>query len=382
MDTLFDAIVIGGGPAGFAAALALAGRDRRIAVVAGRRPPVRDGRCIALMNDALGTLAALGLGEERFPAATRLAAIRIIDATDALLRAPPVTFKAAEIGQDRFGLAIPAFEIATALRQAAQAAGIAPIDAAAAGLALGAETATVRLDNGETLSGRLVVGADGADSAVRRQAGINARAWSYPQVALTFIVAHRRDHDDISTEFHTREGPFTLVPNGDHESSVVWMVAPERAKRLLALDDAAFALAAERQCASILGAFTLKAPRGQFAMRGVLTPNPTGQRTALVGEAAHVFPPIGAQGLNLGLRDVKALAGAAKGAADIGAAEVLRRYAEARRFDLVSRTAAVDALNRSLLSSLLPVRLARGAGLALLHHVGPLRRAVMRAGVV
>ncbi len=381
MDRVFDAIVIGGGPAGFASALALAAQGRQVAVVAGSRPPARDGRCIALMNGAIQTLGHMGVDEAIFEHRTRLAAIRIIDATGALLRAPTVTFRASEIGAERFGLAIPAFDLAIQLRKAAEQAGIVAIDTAAEEITADATVSTVKLADAGLLTANLVIGADGAKSIVRQSAHIRSRAWSYPQIALTFIVSHPRDHDDISTEFHTREGPFTLVPNGDHESSVVWLVAPERAAKLLALDDAAFALAAERQCSSILGAFTLKGARGQYPMRGALTPDPTGSRVALVGEAAHVFPPIGAQGLNLGLRDVKALAKAVKGAGDIGAPEVLKRYAEARRFDLASRTAAVDMLNRSLLSGLFPVQMMRGAGLALLNGIKPLRQAVMRLGV-
>jgi 2-octaprenyl-6-methoxyphenol hydroxylase len=383
MHRHFEAMVIGGGPAGLAAALALSDKGLAVGLVSGGRPPPGDGRCIAVMQRGLAFLSSLipefgdGVG-----VGTPLNTIRIIDATGALLRAPTVTFKAAEIDLPWFGLAVPADKLAARLRTEAENRGIAILDTALSRLIAGEHEVHLVCEDGTKLGAALVVGADGARSLVRAQAHIPARDWSYPQVALTCIVRHIRDHEDISTEFHTREGPFTLVPNGERESSIVWMVSPARARRLLALDDAAFAIAAERQCQSLLGAFTVKGRRGRYPMRGLLAADPTGRRVALVGEAAHVFPPIGAQGLNLGLRDVASLAKAMPApGGDPGAADVLARYRADRRGDLTVRTVAVDALNRSLLSSFLPVQAARHLGFSLLGSVAPLRRLVMRAGM-
>jgi 2-octaprenyl-6-methoxyphenol hydroxylase len=240
-------------------------------------------------------------------------------------------------------------------------------------------------DEGCTASARFVVAADGQNSLAREAAAIPVRRWDYPQTAMTFAVRHTRDHEDISTEFHTSEGPFTLVPAGAGRSTVVWMARHDTATRMMALDGAAFARAAERTCQSLLGALTLDSPRGAYPMRGLMAQRFTAPGLALVGETGHAFPPIGAQGLNLGIRDADTLAsalGAAMGAGHtLGEHDLLTNWDNGRQRDAGLRTAGVDAFNRSLLSEFLPVSALRGAGLAILGSISPLRRAVMRAGL-
>jgi 2-octaprenyl-6-methoxyphenol hydroxylase len=176
--------------------------------------------------------------------------------------------------------------------------------------------------------------------------------------------------------------PSTVAPN---RSSVVWLMAPEEASRRAGLDPVALAGEIERQTHSLLGSMKLEGQRGVFPMARLVVPNIVGDRLALIGDAAHAFPPIGAQGLNLGLRDVEALVACVKEARDegrdIGGRETLSAYARMRRADIALRTAAVDGLNRSLLAGLAPIDFARGAGLAGLGSLGPLRRLVMREGV-
>jgi 2-octaprenyl-6-methoxyphenol hydroxylase len=242
------------------------------------------------------------------------------------------------------------------------------------------------LADGRVFAAALVVGADGRASPSRRAAGIAVRARRYPQCALTVVLAHARPHDDVSTEFHTRQGPFTLVPlpaapGALHRSSLVWAMSEPEAKRRGALDDAALAAEIERQARSLLGAMRIEGERGIFPLARQSVGRLVATRLALVGDAAHAFPPIGAQGLNLGLRDVRALIAAATASDDLGADAALDRYARSRAADILFRTTAVAGLNRSLLADCAPADLARGLGLAALGAIGPLRRLTMREGV-
>jgi 2-octaprenyl-6-methoxyphenol hydroxylase len=248
----------------------------------------------------------------------------------------------------------------------------------------------LRLADGRLFQARLVVGADGRGSSARKAAGIEARTHRYPQSALTALLAHTRPHDDYTSEFHTRQGPFTLVPlpaapGARWRSSLVWVMSPAEAARRAALDDEALAGEIERQARSLLGAMRVEGERGVFPMARQIVARLTATRLALVGDAAHAFPPIGAQGLNLGLRDVESLLKSAREAADagedIGGEAALARYARSRGPDILTRTSAVDALNRSLIARFAPIDAARGLGLAALGAIGPLRRFVMREGV-
>jgi len=204
-------------------------------------------------------------------------------------------------------------------------------------------------------------------------------------VALTLCLKHSRPHHDTSTEFHTPSGPFTLVPLPGNRSSLVWVLDPADADDLAALDDDALADEIERAAHSILGKIEVEPGRGLFPLTRARAKRFSANRVALVGEAAHVIPPIGAQGLNLGLRDAATIGelaiSADRAARDIGGINVLAAYDKMRRADVGSRTVAVDLLNRSLLSDFLPVQGARGLGLYAIDRIGPLRRALMREGV-
>jgi 2-octaprenyl-6-methoxyphenol hydroxylase len=272
------------------------------------------------------------------------------------------------------------------LGRAAREAGIRHVPEFAEGFEAEGDAAAVALADGTRLTAALVVAADGRNSRLRAGTEIRPKTWSYPQTALTTILAHDREHGDASTEFHTRHGPFTLVPLPGRRSSLVWVTSPRDAESLNALDDAALGRAVERQAQSMLGRMRVDGPRGLVPMSGMSVDRFTAARLALVGEAAHVFPPIGAQGLEPGLRDAAALRDAVADAlaesADIGSEAALGPYQRGRALDVRLRTAAVDGLNRTLLSGLLPADFLRGLGLVALGHLGPLRRAVMREGVL
>jgi len=312
--------------------------------------------------------------------------MRIVDATARLIRAPEVQFVAAEIGLDAFGHNIENRHLVAALEERAQTLGsLTRIEDDAVSVETGDSGASVSLNDGGTVTARLVVGADGRRSLCRASAGIESRGRSYPQTALTFNLAHARPHRDTSTEFHTEAGPFTLVPLPGDRSSLVCVTDPHDAEQLQSLDDAALNAEIERRSHSLLGKISVEPGRGVFPL-AVETVRSFGlNRIALVGEAAHLVPPIGAQGLNLGLRDAATISElvvtARRDGGDIGDDSLLSRYDALRRADVQSRTLAVDLLNRTLLSDFLPTQSVRGLGLYLLDRIGPLRRAAMREGV-
>jgi 2-octaprenyl-6-methoxyphenol hydroxylase len=243
---------------------------------------------------------------------------------------------------------------------------------------------TVRFD-GAGIEARLVIGADGHRSLARTAAGIDSETRSYSQSALTLCFTHTRAHRDTSIEFHTASGSFTLVPLPGNRSSLVWVLNPADAERVNGLNDDELSAEIERRSQSILGKITVEPGRGLFPLTMSRARRFAANRVALVGEAAHVIPPIGAQGLNLGLRDAVAIAEDAieahRAGRDPGTDDVLAAYERARRADVGSRALAIDLLNRSLLTDFLPVQSARGLGLYLVDRIGPLRRAVMREGV-
>jgi 2-octaprenyl-6-methoxyphenol hydroxylase len=380
-----EVAVVGAGPAGLTAAIALASAGIETALVS-KRPARPDNRTTALLAGSVRALETLGVWELCRDEAAPLEAIRIIDATHRLIRAPEVEFHAAEIGLEAFGHNIENRHLVAALdRRAVSLPHLTRIDQPAVAIDAEAESIRIRLGVDRNIEARLVVGADGRRSLCRTAAGIEIDSFDYGQAALTLNLRHTRPHGGASTEFHTESGPFTLVPLLDTRSSLVCVVGSGEAQRLAALPATALADEIEARAHSILGKITLETDPGIFPLCVETARKVFAHRVALVGEAAHVLPPIGAQGLNLGLRDaatIAELAAAARQAGgDPGSAEVLARYEDSRRADVTTRAFAVDLLNRSLLTDFLPVQGFRGLGLYLIDRIGPLRRALMREGV-
>ncbi|MBA5776787.1 UbiH/UbiF family hydroxylase [Stappia sp. F7233] len=380
-----DIAVAGAGPSGMACAILLARHGFSTALIA-PLAPVDDGRTTALLDSSVEMLKSLGLWDAILPHAAALAHMRIIDATGRLIRAPEVVFDASELQLEAFGYNIENRHLNAVLAGACMAEeNLQRIDARVVDVAAHEATAAISLDNGAMVEARLVVGADGRRSKVREAAGIAVSEWRYPQSALVLNLEHLAPHYNHSSEFHTRTGPFTLVPLPGRRSSLVCVVEPETAETLSLMSDEELALELERRAHSILGVMKVIGKRQCYPLGGLTAKTVAANRTALIGEAAHVFPPIGAQGLNMGLRDVAALGeivvSAQASGQDIGGPGVLTAYERARRPDIVSRTTGVDLLNRSLLSDLLPVQLMRSVGLYLAGRIGPLRRVLMREGI-
>jgi 2-octaprenyl-6-methoxyphenol hydroxylase len=379
------AIVVGGGPAGLTAAIALA-EGGIPTVLAGKRPAKPDNRTTALLAGSVTALETLGVWELCKGQAAPLKVMRIVDDTGRLWRAPEVKFESSEIELEAFGYNIENRHLIEALeRRAHTLSALRFVEDEVLSVVPDAAAITIVLKAGQPMRAHLAIGADGRRSLCRAAANIGIDERSYPQVALTVSLQHSRPHHETSTEFHTPTGPFTLVPLPGNRSSLVWVLDPVEADELAALDNAALAGKIERASHSILGKIEVEPGRGLFPLHVATARRFADKRIALVGEAAHVMPPIGAQGLNLGLRDAATISELAVAAYrdgnDFGGAAVLANYHRLRRADVGSRTLAIDLLNRTLLSDFLPAQGARGLGLYLIDRIEPLRRAVMREGV-
>ena len=396
-----DICIVGGGPAGLAAALAIAAKGRDVTLLAAdlderprdihshRQAGARDTRTTAILGDSMTLLANLGVWPALAPCSASLAAIRIVDDRGGWLKAPEVLFPASELQLPALGANVPNDALVDAMLARAErhpritlvpTRGVTAVTASS-------ETVTLATPEGKHFSARLVVAADGRKSMARAAAGITTRTWSYDQVAVATSFGHGRPHQGVSTELHARPGPLTTVPLPDDAtgpcSSLVWIETPARAQHLMTLPDANFATELERRLHDLLGRVSWIGRRATFPIRGMMAVGAARNRIALVGEAAHVVPPIGAQGLNLGFRDAAALADAIceHGADDPGDPAVIDSYVRSRAADLVSREVGIDLLNRSLLSNFPAVQAVRGLGLHALANSAALRKAVMRMGM-
>lgn len=379
-----QAIVIGAGPAGLATGLALAHCGLRTAVAGPLSDPY-DGRTAALFQSSISFLQNIGAWDAIKDQAEPLKAIRLIDATGGLLRAPEVTFWASEIGHPVFGYNVPTGGLSAALERAAQGRVTRIITSGVKRIDPGPDAVSIETAEGEQYAAPLLAGADGRGSASRTAAGIETTSWPYPQAAVCCTFSHTRGHQGVSTELHRRAGPLTVVPMPGSGSSLVWVDTPEEAKRLGGLPDQDFATELTHHLGGLLGSLSAFTPRRIFPLSGQTAKVMGQNRIALIGEAGHIIPPIGAQGLNLSLRDAATLAELAGDAAaigqDPGSAHVLAEFGSRRQRDVTGRVWTVDLMNRSLLSGLFPVHLARGAGLVALKAIAPLRHMVMREGM-
>ena len=388
MTLTSDILVAGAGAAGLTTGIALA-REGFSVTLAGDLDTRRNGRTVALFEASLRLYRALGLWDRLAPIATPLERIRLVDDTDSIFRTRPLLLEAEEVGLPFFGCNLENAALVEALADIArETPGLRLVSGLLDHHQVDPSGVQAQVLGGDLCRAKLIVGADGRNSRVRMNARVPWREWSYPQVALTALLWHEKSHENTSTEFHTRSGPCTLVPMGagvdhPHRSSLVWLMSAREARRRMDLPPEDLALEIEDQVHRLHGRMGLEGPKGAFPMSGLVCSRLVGERAALVADAGHYFPPIGAQGLNLGLRDVAQLIDSlvSKAGDDPGEEAVLAHYDRARRPDIAMRTFGVDMLNRSLLMHYAPVDFMRSAGLAAMAAIGPLRRALIREGI-
>ena len=374
-----DIVVVGAGLAGLATTLALKVKGLNVINVAPSSPKP-DQRTTALWSDSVEFLNSLGVDKVFQDKGNPLRTIRMIDDTNRLIRSPQTEFHSSEIGLDEFGYNIANKDLSKDLHNHITSFGSDLfVKTAVENLAIELDGVDLTLSSGGHVAANFAIGADGRNSVVRKASGITMRDWSYPQTAIVLNFKHGLPHDDVSTEFHTNSGPFTIVPLGPGLSSLVWVETPERAAVIMAYEKEKLAGEIEKQMHSMLGKITVSSEVQTFPLSGMITNGFGSGRTVLVGEAAHVFPPIGAQGFNLGLRDVQAITDLL--ISGLTMTEIASEYDRRRRLDVATRTASIDLMNRSLLSNFLPVQLLRGIGMGALSTIGPLRRMAMREGI-
>ncbi|MDO5642647.1 MAG: UbiH/UbiF family hydroxylase [Paracoccus sp. (in: a-proteobacteria)] len=390
--TQHDIVVSGGGIAGLIAAAAFGAAGHRVLCV-DPAPPVTeesaagsDLRSTALLTPSIRLLERIGLWARLAPHATPLQIMRIIDAGGAEPKARLTRdFDAADISDAPFGWNLPNWllrrEIAARLAEMSNVS-FRPGTATTALLAREAE-ALVTLSDGSRVSARLVIGADGRDSAIRRALGIGVQVTRYGQKALAFAVTHEIPHENVSTEIHRSGGPFTLVPLPDRDgrpsSAVVWMERGPEIARLMALPADEFEAALNARSTGVLGHLSLATRLTAWPIISQIADRFTGPRTALIAEAAHVVPPIGAQGLNMSLADLSLLLDLS--ADDPGSRASLDAFQRRRWMETRLRIAGIDLLNRASMIGARPLRDLRAAGLGAIYGVAPVRRLMMKAGL-
>jgi 2-octaprenyl-6-methoxyphenol hydroxylase len=377
---VFDIVVAGAGPAGlaFAAAASQALGSGASMVVVDPRPREGDGRLrtVALAEGPRRLLARVGAWDALEPLAQPILHMAIVDGrVDDAAPLEQLTFDARE-GEP---LAHMAFndDVAAALAARAAAFGVETIARAVVGFAPGRDVARIALSGGEILSARLVVAADGARSRLRALAEIPTVGWDAGQSGIVATIAHERDHKGRAVQRFLPVGPFAVLPMKGRRSSIVWNESHADAKALLALAPDDFLSELERRFTPRLGAIAVASRVEAFPLSFRFARRFVGRRIALVADAAHVVHPLAGQGLNLGLRDVAALAEIVvdrmRLGLDPGDAETLEGYQRARRFDVVASSLGMDALNRLFSNDFAPLRFVRDFGLRVVDRAPTLK---------
>jgi 2-octaprenyl-6-methoxyphenol hydroxylase len=389
----FDIFISGGGLAGLIAACSFATKGFSVRCVDPTPPittnadPKADRRSTAFLQPARATLEAAGIWERLDAYAEALQIMRLADAGGPENEIRYIAdFDANDVSDMPFGWNFPNWLLRreilaqlTELNSATFHAGVGTKH-----ILTRNSGALVTLTDGTQISADLIVAADGRDSPIRQMAGIDVQTWRYGQKGIVFTMSHPIPHENVSTEIHRTGGPFTLVPlpdhNGMHQSAIVWMETGAETARLMDLSDTDFAAEATLRSCNVLGPLTLTSIRAKWPIISQKADRLTAERVALIAEAAHVLPPIGAQGLNMSLMDIQTLIDLSDDH-PIGSKTMLAAYETARKTDVAIRLNGVDLLNRASLTSSPNLRALRLKGLQFLHGSVTARKIAMRAGL-
>jgi 2-octaprenyl-6-methoxyphenol hydroxylase len=382
-ETTVDVVIAGAGAAGLALAVALARALRPGFAVTVCDPalgaePAADDRVSAIAGGARRLLTALGVWQRIEGAVQPIVAMEITDSRlEDAVRPTFLSFDNAAAGEPAAHM-VENRAVLVALRTAAHEAGVRLLPAAVADFSAGEDFAEARLSDGARLRARLIVAADGARSKLRARAGIKTVNWSYGQSGIVATIGHERDHGGRAVQHFLASGPFAMLPLAGKRSSIVWTEKSEDAERLVALPANEFHAELERRFGLQFGEIEMLSPPRAYPLGFSIARTFVGERFALIGDAAHVIHPIAGQGLNLGLRDVAALAEciaeAARLGLDPGSPDVLARYERWRRFDTMATGFTMDVLNRLFSNRSDALRLLRDVGLGLVDRAQPLKK--------
>ncbi|MAD95383.1 MAG: 2-octaprenyl-6-methoxyphenyl hydroxylase [Rhodobacteraceae bacterium] len=389
----FDIFISGGGIAGLIATCAFAAKGFSVLCVDPNQPvttsanPKADRRSTAFLQPARRTLKAAGMWSRLARHGEALQIMRLADAGGNQNEIRYVAdFNANDVSDLPFGWNFPNWLLRRELL-----AQIQTLTRATFRQGIGTKRlltrnaqALVTLTDDAVISANLIIAADGRDSPIREMVGIGAKTWRYGQKGIVFTVSHETPHENISTEIHRTGGPFTLVPLPDNErlpqSAVVWMEAGAEAARLMDLPDIEFANEATARSCGVVGSLTLTSRRAIWPIISQKADRLTAERTALIAEAAHVLPPIGAQGLNMSLIDIQTLINLSD-FHELGSEQMLTAYDRARNKDVLVRLHGIDLLNRASLAADPNLQAIRLKGLQFLHSSITSRKLAMRAGL-
>lgn len=382
-----DLVIGGGGMAGLALAIAL--RDSLgdafnivVADPAMDRVPA-DARASAIAAAARRLFETIGVWDEVADGAQPILDMVVTDSkVDDAMRPTFLTFDGEIAPGEPFAHMIENNALIAALTKKARDIGVDLRAEAVGSFDVGGGSVAVRLSGGDEVAARLLVAADGARSAIREQAGIASFGWDYDQSGIVTTVAHERPHQGRAEEHFLPAGPFAILPLKGNRSSIVWTEERREAERIVALPDEEFRAELEKRFGLHLGEIAMAGPRRAYPLGLMVARSFIAERVALVGDAAHVIHPIAGQGLNMGLRDVAALAEAIVDAArlglDIGGANVLDRYQRWRRFDTMTMGVATDGLNRLFSNRSDALRLLRDTGLGIVDRIPALKQFFIR----